>query len=740
MMPSPDKIAELHWIAQRCKGLYPALPSPRPALLASLLEAAAAQAQGAAAASAPSAPSGPSAPSVPVAAVTALFADMSLGAPVWRPLPLLDALPMVGHVPGLGWGVIAGQAVGGAWRFESAQGLQLLEPAQLTSGEPACFAAILPAAAPRRPHSPTAAALFRMAFGQGWPLFGVAAAAALCANLLALGGSLYSMQVYDRVIPTQGLSTLLVLTVGVLVAALMELAIKLMRSRLIEEAMKRIDLTVSQAIFERLTRIRMDQFPRSVGSLSAQIRSYESIRAFLAAATMYVAADAPFALLFLLAIFAVGGAEMAAVPLAFAAVALVVGLIYRRRIAAHAERGISVANRKFGLLVETIENAESLKAYGGRARQTANWRALNAATVEEDAAVRHHSEHAGYIAAFIQQASYVAVVGLGAYIASSSGRLTVGALIACSILAGRVLAPVAALPGLIVQWAQARTSLDNLEKVFALEQDNEGVDRPLQPERIRGAYELADLRFTYPGRPETLHVRQLSIRPGEKLAVIGPTGAGKTTLLKVLAGLYRAQSGRALLDGLDLQQIDRELLSERLAFLPQQARLFTGTLRENLLLGVATLPSEAELLDVCHRTGVGEIISRHPQGLDLPIVEGGEGLSGGQKQLVAFTRAVLSSPDVWLLDEPTAWMDEHSEARCLAVLRERMRQDQTLVLVTHKPALLSLVDRVLILGERGIVLDGGRAELAKRLQQAVAEALPLGSSTAVGSSEIGASA
>ncbi len=726
-MPHPDKTTQLQWIAQRCKGLYPSLRSPSPALLLTLADAVQAG-QGAGLASTPG---------LSAAAVAALLSDMRLSAPSWRPLPSPEALPLVGHVPGLGWGLVTGQAAEGAWRFESPDGLQLLETARLAAGEPACFAALLPDAGSVRAHSPSAAALFRTAFRQGWPLFGIAAAAALCANLLALGGSLYSMQVYDRVIPTQGLSTLLVLTVGVVAAALMELLIKLMRSRLVEEAMKRIDLSVSQAIFERLTRIRMDQFPRSVGSLSAQIRSYESIRAFLAAATLYVAADAPFALLFLLVIFAVGGAEMALVPLVFAAAALGVGLLYRRRIAAHAERGISMANRKFGLLVETIENAESLKAYGGRARQTAHWRTLNAATVEEDAAVRHHSEHAGYIAAFIQQASYVAIVGLGAYIASSSGRLTVGALIACSILSGRVLAPVAALPGLIVQWAQARTALNNLEKVFALEQDNQGVDRPLRPERIRGAYELADLRFTYPGRPETVNIRQLSIGPGEKLALIGPTGAGKTTLLKLLAGLYRAQSGRALLDGLELQQIDRELLSERLAFLPQQARLFAGTLRENLLLGVSAVPSESELLDVCQRTGVGEIIARHPQGLDLPIMEGGEGLSGGQKQLVAFTRTLLSRPDVWLLDEPTAWMDEHSEARCLAALRERLRPEQTLVLVTHKPALLGLVDRVVVLGERGIVLDGGKAELARRLQQASAGASPAG---ARGDAAMGAAA
>lgn len=701
----PDLLAELQWLSQHCRHLFPSLVSLRDAELAAL----------------PGLASGDVRLARPT--VAALLAALGLRAPVWQGRPAEEALPMLASLPGAGWGVLTGRTASGDWRFETRQGVAHVDVEALSalgpSGE-AAFTVLLPDAREARggASAVTARSMFRAAFAKGWPLFAVAAVAALAANVLALGASLYSMQVYDRVIPTQGVSTLVVLTVGVLVAGLLELVIKLLRARVLEEAMTRIDLSVSQAIFERVMRIRMDQFPRSVGSLAAQIRSYESIRSFLATASMYVAADAPFAVLFLVVIAAVGGLEMAAVPLVFAMLALALGLFHRRRIARHAERGASAANRKFGLLVETVENAECLKAYGGRSRQAAGWRALNVASIEEEASVRHRSEHAGYLAAFLQQASYVAVVALGAYLASTSGRLTMGALIACSILSGRVLAPVAALPGLLMQWAQARVALHNLERVFALELDNHEVTRPLSPQRLRGAYELTDVRFTYAGRPETLVLPGLSIRAGEKVAILGPTGAGKTTLLKILAGLYRVQSGRALLDGLDLHQIDRDVLSERVGFLPQQARLFAGTLRENLLLGLPARTDD-ELLAACRRTGVSEIIARHPQGLDLPVVEGGECLSGGQRQLVAFTRLLLARPDVWLLDEPTAWMDEQTEARCAGALREQVAPEQTLVLITHQPALLGLVDRIVILGERGILLDGSKADVARRLQQAL---------------------
>jgi ATP-binding cassette, subfamily C, bacterial LapB len=257
--------------------------------------------------------------------IEALCEAMGLHAPQWTSRPDPDLFPMLGHVPGVGWGFLLGVGARGEWHFESARGVERLDPRWHEDADPSkatLFTPIRPLSIGSHMGPGTARSLFRHALVQRWPVFAVAAGAALCANLLALAGSLYSMQVYDRVIPTQGLSTLTVLTIGVGLACLLELAIKLIRSRLLEEAVKRIDLSASQNIFERITRIRMDQFPRSVGNLSSQLRSYEAIRGFLASATMYLAADAPFALLFLLVIVAIGGPELALVPLLFAAAAI----------------------------------------------------------------------------------------------------------------------------------------------------------------------------------------------------------------------------------------------------------------------------------------------------------------------------------------------------------------------------------------------------------------------------------
>lgn len=567
----------------------------------------------------------------------------------------------------------------------------------------------------------TAYALFRNALLARKDIFVQAAAASLLANLLALAAALYSMQVYDRVIPTQGISTLLVLTVGVLIAIVLELVVKFARAHVLESGVKGMDLELSDAIFARLLGIRMDQFPASVGTLSAQLRSYEMIRRFASSATLYLVVDTPFALIFLAVIALLAGAKMAAIPVVFFALALAIGLLYRQRIARHAESGNAAANHKLGLLVETVESAESIKAAGAGARQLERWNTLSRQAVDDDVQIQRYSEQATYLAAFMQQASYILLVAIGAWIASTSSDLTMGGLIACAILSGRVLGPIAALPGLIVQWAHARAALDSLEKVFALQGDNHAVARPLTPEQIHGEWRIENLKFAYPGRPRPLSLPPTLIRPGEKVAILGPVGAGKSTLLKIMAGLFAPGEGQVLLDDLDIQQIDRTHLSKRMGYLPQDVKLLAGTLRDNLTVGLGDV-TEAALLDACRGIGLDQLIASHPQGLDMPIFEGGKGVSGGQKQLIALTRLLLSRPAAWLLDEPTAAMDEATEQKSLAALRQAIAPEQTLILVTHKPVLLGLVDRFIVLLPGGGVIDGPKAAVLDRLRQSAAQA------------------
>lgn len=563
--------------------------------------------------------------------------------------------------------------------------------------------------------SVTALSLFKQSMLARKGLFLQAAAASLLANLLALGAALYSMQVYDRVIPTQGLSTLTVLTTGVLLAIVLELLVKFARAHTQEAAIAGIDVELSHAIFERLLGIRMDQFPASVGTLSAQVRSYETIRRFATSATLYLLVDAPFALLFLAVIALIAGVQMAAIPVLFFLLAMSIGFFYRRRIARRAETSTHTANRKLGLLVETVENAESIKAGGAGPRQLARWDALSRASVADDVQIQRDSEQATYLAGFMQQTSYVLLVAAGAWIASTSTDLTSGGIIACAILSGRVLGPVAALPGLIVQWAHARAALDALEKVFALQRDNHAVERPLKPEHLRGEWRIENLKFAYAGRPRPLTLPPTTIRAGEKVALLGPIGSGKTTLLKLMAGLFAPGEGQVLLDGLDIQQIDRAHLSARLGYLPQDVKLFAGTLRDNLSTDLAEV-GESALLSASRTSGLDQLIASHPQGLDMPIFEGGRGVSGGQKQLIALTRLLLAKPQAWLLDEPTAAMDEVSEQRSLVALRQAIAPNQTLILVTHKPQLLGLVERLIVLLPNGGVLDGPKAAVLEQLR------------------------
>jgi ATP-binding cassette subfamily C protein LapB len=257
-----------------------------------------------------------------------------------------------------------------------------------------------------------------------------------------------------------------------------------------------------------------------------------------------------------------------------------------------------------------------------------------------------------------------------------------------------------------------------LEKVYALEIDNHDIERPLIPGAVIGRYDLERVHFSYPGTTKGLSIQSLRLNPGEKVGVIGPIGAGKSTLLRLLSGMYRANEGRVLIDSLDIDQVSRAFLAEKIGYLQQEHRLFSGTLRENLLIGIPD-PGDDLIKQAAEMSGLLSAIANHPKGLELPIAEGGKGLSGGQRQLVAFTRLLISKPAIWLLDEPTASMDSATEGRCLQVLNQKIQSKDTLILVTHKTNLLSLVNRLIVIANHQIVMDGPRDEIIKRLSTSV---------------------
>jgi ATP-binding cassette subfamily C protein LapB len=312
-----------------------------------------------------------------------------------------------------------------------------------------------------------------------------------------------------------------------------------------------------------------------------------------------------------------------------------------------------------------------------------------------------------------QQISYVLLVASGALLVSK-GELTMGGLIACSILSGRVLTPAGMIPNQLVQWANTKAALIGLDRLWALQDDHHGIDQPLVPASVQGRYRFEDVSSAY-GGIRALEIKGLNIQAGEKIGVIGPIGGGKTTLLRLLSGMYKPQSGRVLLDDMELSHISKPVLSERIGYLQQDGRLFAGTLRDNLVLGMLD-PGDTVILDAAKRTGLlGAVITVHPKGLQQEIFEGGSGLSGGQRQLVNLTRVFLRQPAIWLLDEPTASMDRSLEMQVTAALKQSLQNQDTLVLVTHKGELLELVDRLIVIANHQVVMDGPKHLVLERL-------------------------
>jgi ATP-binding cassette, subfamily C, bacterial LapB len=625
-------------------------------------------------------------------------------------------LPVLAYSANQGWLVLVARAADGQWQADSASGEQLLRLDDVHTGQDQQGWRI--ALAPASVAVPRAWLMIRSAFWGHKRTLMEGALASVLINLVTLATSLFSMQVYDRVIPTQGYATLQVLSLGVLLAIAFELVLKYARSRVLEHAVVHLDSTLSRDVFQRLLNVRLDQLPQSVGSLAGQLRAYEGIRALLTASTAYLLVDIPFALMFIAVMVVLGSVYVGLVPLVFLLVSLLTGLALRRGINAAAQQGARAANQKTGLLVEAVEGAETIKSGYGDWRFLSRWINLSQQSIRYDLRIRHLSESGGFLTAAFQQLSYAGLIAIGAW-QVMEGNVTMGGLIACSILSGRALSPAGMLPALMVQYAHAKAALDGLERVYALESDNAQIARPLLPVQIQGHYRFESVRYAYQSGSlsasrTALQIDALQIRAGEKIAVLGPIGSGKSTLLRLLSGLYQPRAGRILLDDLELSHIARQRLSEQVGYLQQEHRLFQGSLRDNVLIGLPD-PGDDALMQAARATGLVQLLREQPLGWELPISEGGKGLSGGQRQLVALTRLLLSQPRVWLLDEPTASMDPDTERHCIGLLQQQIAASHTLVVVTHKSTLLPLVDRVIVMAQQRILLDGPRDQVLQQL-------------------------
>ncbi len=537
--------------------------------------------------------------------------------------------------------------------------------------------------------------------------------ASLVGNVLALAGILFSMQVYDRVIPAQSQSTLWVLFAGVLLAAAMEFLIRLMRTQVADLMGKRIDLRISAMLFARAMNIRNEARPRSTGSFIAQLREIDQVRELLTSTTVNAAADLPFVLLFLLIMASIGG-WLVLIPLLAIPLIVIPGLLVQIPMARLAQEGLREGALRQAVLVETLEGVEDIKALQAEPYFQRQWEQTHEVGATISNQQRLWGARLTGWSSSVQQLTYAGMLVFGVYLVLDN-HITTGTLVACSLLSSRTIAPLMQLTMVFSRWQHAKSAMKGL---------NELLQKPLdQPESgtlahcpvLRGHYQLHDVQYRYEEQnaSSVLNVAQLQIQPGERVAILGKVGAGKSTLLKMLAGQARATHGKVLVDGVDLNCIDPIDLRRQLGWLSQDARLFFGTLRQNLLLGNPHA-TEQEMLHALRISGALALVQQDAASLDRIIHEGGRGLSGGQRQMVLISRLILRQPQVVLLDEPTAAMDDALEAQVIRQLANWMT-GRTLVLVTHRPALLRMVDRIVVMDKGRIVADGARDEILRHV-------------------------
>jgi ATP-binding cassette subfamily C protein LapB len=503
----------------------------------------------------------------------------------------------------------------------------------------------------------------------------------------------------------------------------LEFIMKQARAHIVERASKRVDIELSGVFFGKAMDIRMDARPTTVGTFASQIRQFDSVRNFMTSSTLFILADAPFALFFIGVIAWLAG-PVALVPVVMIPVALIFGLLASRKMKEYSALQMEESNRKNGLLIEAIDGIESIKAAGASWKVADRYRQLTILLAQNEIRLRNLSSRASNLTQMIQQFNYVGMVAVGAYVVTT-GNLTMGGLIACTIISGRALTPIGQIPVLVSQWSSARIALDTLDKIMMLPGEREADTRLLIPEHCEGRLKIANLHFSYTSEKPVLEVGALAFEPGQRVAVVGGVGSGKSTLIKLLSGLYKPTAGNVYLDDVDMQQHAPEFLREHIGYLPQDVRLFNGTLRENLTLGLPT-PGDSRILHAAKLTGLDKVIAAHPQGMELLISEGGRGLSGGQRQLVGLTRMLLARPRILLLDEPTASMDSRLETLVIRHLFEEMPRDSLVIVVTHKPAILPHVDRIIVVEQGKLVLDDDRDKVLELMRRSTPPSAPSG--------------
>src|SRR4051794_8465454 len=547
-----------------------------------------------------------------------------------------------------------------------------------------------------------------------WRSYGHIALAAFLTNMLALATPLFTMSVYDRVVPNGAIPSLIALSIGMGLAIVFDFLFRMVRSRMIDVTGKTVDVVLAANIFEHVMAVKMAQRPSSVGIIANQLRDFDSVRDFFTSGSVVSATDLMFAILFVGVLFIIAG-PLAWIPLLMLPLMLLVGFTLQRPLDRAMKRLQAEAAARHGVLVESLSGLETVRATGAEARMQTAWERSVAATARSGEDVHFWSSISLTSANTAQQITSLLLVIIGVFLILD-GKLTVGALVAANMLAGRVLAPIAGIASVITRGTQTLSALKSIDRIMSLERERSPQRAYVARKIDEGKIAFENVSFAYPNAPgKALEKVSFKIEGGERIGIIGRVGSGKTTIGRLLLGFYEAQEGRILVDGVDSRQYDPSDLRAGIGFAMQDTDLFFGKLRDNIALGKPEATDE-EVLAAARLSGVESFIAGHPMGYDMPISEGGRSLSGGQKQAIGLARVLIRKPRVLFLDEPTAHFDVRSEAEFLERLKAMRGERMTIIISTHRLSLLSMVDRLLLFDAGRLVADGPRDKVLALLQ------------------------
>ncbi len=538
--------------------------------------------------------------------------------------------------------------------------------------------------------------------------------ASILINLFILSAPLFTMNIYDRVVPNGATETLWVLSIGIMIVFAFDTVLKFLRTYFLEIAGKKSDVIMSSILFEKAMSLNMANRPKSVGSFANNLKEFEAIRAFFTSSTIAAFIDLPFVVIFLTVTYLLSGV-IVMVPIVIISLIIFYGMIIRHPLQESIESTYEAAAAKNSVLIESLNNMEAIKSMGSGGHAQFRWEETTGDIAEKGLKSRLLSHSVSTVSAFLTQINTVVVLIIGVYLISDQ-QLTMGGLVAAVILSSRAIAPMGQVAALLVNFEESKTAFTNLNSIMQLPSERPEGKQFINFPSIQGKIIFRDVFFTYPEESNpSLNGVSFTVEPGERVGIIGRNGSGKTTIGKLILNLYQPDKGSVMIDDIDIRQIDPADLRHQISYVPQETSLFQGTLRSNIVYKKPNA-SDENILRASNIGLIDQFVNRHPLGFDMPIGEQGYGLSGGQKQSVSIARAFIEETPIILMDEPSNSLDNAAEQMLMTKLQDATK-DKTTIIITHRTSLMSLVDRLILLDEGKIIMDGPKDNVIAALQK-----------------------